>query len=147
MGKFIGKVAEMDIMDAAGTAIDLALACNVSSSDGIGVENTTEAVETTPLCEGDMEFIPGLRSSTLKFKVLYDDGSFSASPQKKIEDLQMTGVTRLIKWRPSGTGTGKPEYAMSAFVESHSLIAAGGEYVGADVGMKVSGGITRTIQA
>jgi len=147
MAKYTGKIAELDIMDSAGSVVELALACNISSSDGVGIETTTEAIEATQLCDGAMEFIPGLRSSTLSFKLLYDDGAFSSSPQKKIEDLQLNGTTRTVKWRPNGTGTGKPEYTMSAFVESHSLLAAGGALVGADVGMKVSGEIVRTTLA
>lgn len=147
MAKYIGKIAELDIMDSAGTVVDLALACNISSSDGVGIETTTESIEATQLCDGAMEFIPGLRSSTLSFKLLYDDGTFSASPQKKVEDLQSNGTIRTVKWRPNGAGAGKPEYTMSVFVESYSLLVAGGELVGADVGMKVSGEIVRTILA
>lgn len=145
MADFLGNIAEIDMYAADGTTVAASLQCALKEE--LGIEFSTDEEETTPLCKTEFEGLPTTRKGTLSFSVKHDNGTYSNSVQKKVEDVYFSNATRLFKFRIQGTGVGKPEWSFNAYFTKHAPIVSNKAPVATECELTISGAVTRLTQA
>lgn len=145
MANFLGNISEIDIFAADGTTVAAQLQCVIK--DELGIEFSTDEADAVGLCSLDYEGIPTVRKGTLSFMIKHDNGTYSSSVQKKIEDVYFTNAIRKFKFRIQGTGTGKPEQSFDAYFTKYGYVVSNTEIVAGDCELTITGAVTRSTQA
>jgi len=145
MAAFKGTVTEIDMHAADGTTVSASLQCAIK--DELGIEISVGEIDAIPLCREYWEGIPGVIEGTMSFSIIQDNGTFSTSVQKKIEDVAFGKAIRLFKYRPQGTAASKPEWSFSAFFTKLAPITSNSAIVAHECDLRITGEIARGVQA
>lgn len=140
MAFVFGTKAELAMDPAGGTSYSVSLECALND---VKLERELDEAEVTTLCSTIKDYIPGLAESTLEFEGLYDDGATGV-------DYQLDSIFgEVVSWRyrPSGTGTGLPEYTFDGFLQDYVIEATVDEAVSVEGTIRLTGAVTRVVQS
>jgi hypothetical protein len=90
-------------------------------------------------------FLSGQISATGSFTLFFDPDD--ATAEETIETAMFTGVEVELYFRPQGTGAGRKQYKLNAFVTTWSPAGATEDAVGVTVNFAGTGAIDNTPQA
>lgn len=140
MAFVFGTAAELAMDPLGGTSYTVSLECALNN---INLERELDEAEVTTMCSTIKDYIPGLAESTLEFEGLYD-----AADNGVDESLDsIFGDVVSWRYRPAGTGTGLPQYVFNGFLQSYSIEATVDEAVSIEGTIRLTGAVTRTVQA
>lgn len=142
MAFVFGTAAElaMDPTGPGGTSYTVTLECAMND---ITLDRELDEAEVTTLCSTIKDYIPGLAESTLEFEGLYQSGATEVDYQLNA----VFGEVVAFRYRPAGTGTGLPEYTFDGFLQEYSIEATVDEAVSIEGTIRLTGSVTRTVQA
>ncbi len=91
------------------------------------------------------EYLPGQISADGSATIIYDPTNDTVA--KAIEDGEWNGTKLKFHIRPEGTGSGKPDYALDAYVTGWNMTGATEDAIKVAVTFQGTGAITRTAQS
>lgn len=130
-----GSVATLEIDPAGGTSYTAVTTYLNDSSPAQDIDTP----ETTTFGKTAKTYIPGLEDGTFSLSGLYDPTA----------DALFTSMKRVIvtfRYRPTGAGTGKPEFTGSAILTSYKLGTKVDEAATIEAELQVTGGLIRASQ-
>ncbi len=134
-----GTAAELAMDPLNGTSYTVILDCVMND---LNMTRELDEAEVTTLCSTIKDYIPGLAETTLEFEGLYDSSSGG------IDQSLDASFGTVVSWRyrPAGTGSGKPQYTFSGFLQEYSIEATVDEAVSIEGTIRLTGAFVRTVQ-
>lgn len=132
-----GAYAEFAIDPLGGTSYTEDMTAFLSEASP---EQEIDTAEVTVFGDGTKKYIPGLEDATFSLS-----GFFTVEADELMNSLKRTLVS--FRYRPAGTGTGKPEYTGKGFLSSYNLESTVDEALTIEGEFQVSGGLQRAVQS
>lgn len=130
-----GSLAKLAIDPAGGTAYTDISDYLQEASPSVDIDTN----ETTTLGKTAKVYIPGLEDGSFKLSGLYDP----------VIDALLDSCKRVIatfRYRPTGAGTGKPEFTGKFVMSSYGIETTADDVATIEADLQVSDAITRTTQ-
>ncbi len=142
MAFIFGTAAELSMDPTGATSFTVVIDCAMNQ---LTLERELDEAEVTTFCSTIKDYIPGLAETTLEFEGLYQNGASEIDYQLNA----IFGSATIPNWRyrPSGTGTGLPEYTFRGFLQDYSIEATVDEAVTIEGTVRVTNSVVRTVQA
>lgn len=147
--KFAGKSIKLELLDVSAYPTTKTVVRDFTCfANDVELSKKRGDIDVTAFCDAGKAFIGGTSEEELSAKIFHEDGTYSGSTQKKLDDLYDSAIAHPFRLRPQGEGAGKPEiYFMATLLEIKTTYTNGDEAMMSDVSFKVSGASTTATQS
>lgn len=108
------------------------------------LETERGTIDASVLSTEWKRYLVGQISATGTLNLFFDPTDNTA--EEAIEDALFNGTSMTLYFRPQGTGTGKPQYKVPAYITSWSLSGATEDSIGVAVGFSANAAVDNTPQ-
>lgn len=136
--KLSAKNSEV-FVDVSGTATKMAAVSNWS------LNCNRNTIDVSTIGTEWKEYLPGQISADGSFDLIFDPTNDSTATL--IENDMFNGTELKFSIRPEGTGNGKSEYSLNAYVTGWNIAGATEDALTVSVSFQGTGPITKSVQA
>lgn len=145
MAKYVlNGSSKLEIRDDDGTTVYKDITCSVNELE---VNEKFQTVDVTALCSTGVETALGNPEADASFMLMFDNGTYATSPQKKVIDWKNSRAEKYIVFQERGAGAGLPQLKFKALIsEFKRKFSNTKDPVAADVSLVINGAIDDTPQ-